>query len=292
MLDACVASLAATTYAHYEVVIINNNSCESATLSYLKSIQQKHDRVRVIDYPHSFNYSALNNFGIRHARGDVIVLLNNDTELLTPDWLDVMIGYVQQQRVGCVGVNLLYPDNNTIQHAGVVVGLGGVAGHSHKYFPAHSPGYANILRMVRNYSAVTGACMMFRRAVWEEVGGLDERLMVVFNDVDFCLRIGAAGYDIVYLPHVQLLHHESVSVGRLHLNERVIDPAEIEYMQKRWKPIIDDDPFYNPNLTLDSENFAIHPTRWRQMRKQRSAKRLGCLSEGVRGCTQPVKRLL
>ena len=281
VLDACVASLAATTYAHYEVVIINNNSCESATLSYLESIQQKHDRVRVIDYPHTFNYSALNNFGIRHARGDVIVLLNNDTELLTPNWLDVMLGYAQQQRVGCVGVKLLYPDN-TIQHAGVIVGLGGVAGHSHKYFPAHSPGYANMLNMVRNYSAVTGACMMFRRAVWEEVGGLDERLAVAFNDVDFCLRIGAAGYDIVYLPHVQLLHYESISIGRVHLNERVMDPGECEYMLQRWKPIIDDDPFYNPNLTLDAENYAIHPIRWRQMRKQRPAKLPGCASVEVR----------
>ncbi|MFQ3683985.1 glycosyltransferase [Roseiflexus sp.] len=273
MLKPCVDSLAATTYSHYEIIIVNNNSSEAATLTYLESLPRTNPYVRVIDYPYPFNYSALNNYGIRQARGDVIVLLNNDVELFTPDWLEIMLGYAQQRRIGAVGVKLLYPDK-TIQHAGVIVGVGGVAGHAQKRLSATLPGYAHFPNTVRNYSAVTAACMMFRRAVWEEVGGLDERLAVAFNDVDFCLRLGAAGYDIVYTPQVQLLHHESVSVGRVHLNERRMDPSEVEFMRQRWQAIIEDDPFYNPNLSLDSEDYALHPRRWREMRERRRGRRV------------------
>jgi hypothetical protein len=213
-------------------------------------------------YPFPFNYSALNNAGIGEARGDVIVLLNNDTELITPDWLEIMLGLVEQPRVGAIGVQLLYP-NKTIQHAGVILGLGGVAGHSHKYYPAAHPGYFNMLKTLRNYSAVTAACLMFRRAVWEEVGGLNEQLVVTFNDIDFCLKIGAAGYDIVYTPQVKLWHHESISVGRVHRKERVMDPREMGYMKWHWASIIAYDPFYNPNLTLDYENYSVQPWRRR-----------------------------
>ena len=263
LLRACIESLSRTTYPSYEIVLIDNNSQEQETKAYFDTLRQEHPHIRIIEYPHPFNYSAINNFGIRQARGEVIILLNNDTELLTPDWIEIMLGYAQQRRVGAVGVKLLYP-NGTIQHAGVILGLGGVAGHSHKYYPADHFGYGARLRTVCNYSAVTAACMMFRRDVWQQAGGLDERLAVTFNDVDFCLRIRTLGYDIVYTPQVQLLHHESMSVGRVHLNERTMDAQEIAFMKQRWGEALYIDPFYNLNLTLDTEDYAIHPLRRRQ----------------------------
>jgi GT2 family glycosyltransferase len=263
LLRACIESLSRTTYPSYEIVLIDNNSQEQETKAYFDTLRQEHPHIRIIEYPHPFNYSAINNFGIRQARGEVIILLNNDTELLTPDWIEIMLGYAQQRRVGAVGVKLLYP-NGTIQHAGVILGVGGVAGHSHKYYPADHPGYCARLKTVCNYSAVTAACMMFRRDVWQQAGGLDERLAVTFNDVDFCLRIRALGYDIVYTPQVQLLHHESMSVGRVHLNERTMDAQEIAFMKQRWGEALYLDPFYNLNLTLDTEDYAIHPLRRRQ----------------------------
>ena len=263
LLKSCIESLGITTYSSYEIVLIDNNSQEQETKVYFDTLKHSHPHVRIIDYPYPFNYSAINNFGIRHAHGEVIILLNNDTELLTPDWIEIMLGYAQQQRVGAVGVKLLYP-NNTIQHGGIVLGLGGIAGHSHKYYPADHPGYCARLKTVCNYSAVTAACMMFRRDVWQQAGGLDERLAVTFNDVDFCLRIRALGYDIVYTPQVQLLHHESMSVGRVHLNERTMDAQEIAFMKQRWGEALYLDPFYNLNLTLDTEDYAIHPLRRRQ----------------------------
>ena len=263
LLRACIESLSRTTYPSYEIVLIDNNSQEQETKAYFDTLRQEHPHIRIIEYPHPFNYSAINNFGIRQARGEVIILLNNDTELLTPDWIEIMLGYAQQRRVGAVGVKLLYP-NGTIQHAGVILGLGGVAGHSHKYYPADHFGYGARLRTVCNYSAVTAACMMFRRDVWQQAGGLDERLAVTFNDVDFCLRIRTLGYDIVYTPQVQLLHHESMSVGRVHLDERTMDAQEIAFMKQRWGEALYIDPFYNLNLTLDTEDYAIHPLRRRQ----------------------------
>ena len=263
LLRACIESLSRTTYPSYEIVLIDNNSQEQETKAYFDTLRQEHPHIRIIEYPHPFNYSAINNFGIRQARGEVIILLNNDTELLTPDWIEIMLGYAQQRRVGAVGVKLLYP-NGTIQHAGVILGLGGVAGHSHKYYPADHSGYGARLRTVCNYSAVTAACMMFRRDVWQQAGGLDERLAVTFNDVDFCLRIRTLGYDIVYTPQVQLLHHESMSVGRVHLDERTMDAQEIAFMKQRWGEALYIDPFYNLNLTLDTEDYAIHPLRRRQ----------------------------
>ena len=263
LLRACIESLSRTTYPSYEIVLIDNNSQEQETKAYFDTLRQEHPHIRIIEYPHPFNYSAINNFGIRQARGEVIILLNNDTELLTPDWIEIMLGYAQQRRVGAVGVKLLYP-NGTIQHAGVILGLGGVAGHSHKHYPADHSGYGARLRTVCNYSAVTAACMMFRRDVWQQAGGLDERLAVTFNDVDFCLRIRTLGYDIVYTPQVQLLHHESMSVGRVHLNERTMDAQEIAFMKQRWGEALYIDPFYNLNLTLDTEDYAIHPLRRRQ----------------------------
>ena len=263
LLRACIESLSRTTYPSYEIVLIDNNSQEQETKIYFDTLRHSHPNVRIIDYPYPFNYSAINNFGIRQAHGEVIILLNNDTELLTPDWIEIMLGYAQQRRVGAVGVKLLYP-NNTIQHGGVVVGLGGIAGHSHKYYPADHPGYCARLKTVCNYSAVTAACMMFRRDVWQQAGGLDERLAVTFNDVDFCLRLRTLGYDIVYTPQVQLLHHESMSVGRVHLNERTMDAQEIAFMKQRWGEALYLDPFYNLNLTLETEDYAIHPLRRRQ----------------------------
>jgi GT2 family glycosyltransferase len=262
VLKACIESIERSSYEQYEIIIVDNNSTEEQTARYLASAQQCNPRVRVVVYPEPFNYSAVNNIGIRAAQGDLIVLLNNDTEVITPDWLEVMLGYALQPRIGAVGIKLLYP-NNTIQHAGVILGLGGVAGHSHKHFPADHPGYCNLLATPRNYSAVTAACIMFRREVWREVGGLEEQLAVAFNDVDFCLKIRAAGYDIVCVPQAVMWHHESISVGRVHLNERQMNPFEIEYMQRTWSYLLVNDPFYNPSLTLNTEDYAIHTGRRR-----------------------------
>jgi GT2 family glycosyltransferase len=185
------------------------------------------------------------------------LLLNNDTEVISPEWLTAMVEQVQRPSIGCVGALLLYPDG-AVQHAGVIIGLGGVAGHSHKHFPGDAPGYYYMLKAVNNYSAVTAACLMIRREVFEQVGGLDEGLAVAFNDVDFCMKVQAAGYRSVYLPHVQLYHFESKSRGYETTPEKVERfQREINTMLTRWNTEHWSDPCYSPNLTRDYENFAI-----------------------------------
>lgn len=261
ILRQCVDSIHKTTYGRYEVVIVDNGSVEQRTHDYYSTLKEV-ENIRVISYDAPFNYSAINNFGILQSKGDIIVLLNNDTEVITPTWIETMLGLAQQSRIGIVGAKLLFP-NKTIQHAGVVLGLGGIAGHTHKHFDEHASGYFNTLRATRNYSAVTGACMMFRRAVWEEVNGLSEDLAVLFNDVDFCLKIIQAGYDVVYTPNAVLWHHESVSLGKIEKKERTIDVREVEYMRRHWGTVIVHDPFYNPNLSLLKDNFSIEPSRRR-----------------------------
>ena len=246
LLKRCLQSIESKTeYKNYEVLIVDNNSEKPETAQYLATL--KH---RVIPFPEPFNYSRINNHAAEQAKGDYLLLLNNDTEVISPGWITAMLEFAQLDDVGAVGAKLYYP-NNHIQHAGVVLGICGGAGHSHKYYPRSSRGYFDSLACIRNYSAVTAACIMVRRQVYEEVGGFDEQFRVAFNDVDFCLRIRQKGYRIVWTPFAELYHYESASRG-LHM-----DLDELSLLQERWSSLLRNDPYYNPNLTLDSENYTL-----------------------------------
>jgi len=247
-----------TTYRNYEIIIIDNGSVEADTLAFFQSIQQSDARVRVIRYSLPFNYSAINNFGARHANGNILGLINNDVEVISADWLTEMVSHVVRKEVGCVGAKLFYSDD-TIQHAGVIVGLGGVAGHSHKHFPRQAAGYFNRLKLVQSLSAVTAACLLVRREIYDELGGLNEEdLKVAFNDVDFCLRVRESGYRNVWTPYAELYHHESISRGHEDTPEKVARFAkEVEYMKARWGNFLVSDPYYSPHLTRAREDFSI-----------------------------------
>ena len=214
-LETCVESIyARTTYPDFEILLIENNSKEEQTFRSYERMRKEHpDTLKVLTWQgKGFNYSALNNFGARYATGEYLLLLNNDTEVITPGWLEEMVMYAQQKRVGCVGAKLLYPDD-TIQHAGVGFGIGGVAGHLHKYFPATSDGYMGRLNYVQDVYGDTAACLLIRKQIYDEVHGLDESYAVAFNDVDFCVRVREAGYTNVFTPFAQLYHYESKSRG-------------------------------------------------------------------------------
>ncbi|ADG05619.1 glycosyl transferase family 2 [Kyrpidia tusciae DSM 2912] len=259
LLDRCLVSLfERTSYKNFEVIIVDNGSCKQETCDVFKKwVRQEPVRVRVerIDIP--FNYSRLNNMAVRHAKGELLLFLNNDIEILSPDsWLAEMVGQAERKTVGAVGAMLLYPDY-TIQHAGVVL-TGGVAGHSHKHFPVDAPGYFGRLRTISNYSAVTGACLMVKKELFDLVGGFDERLEIAFNDVDFCLKLLQRGFYNVWLPHVRMVHYESKSRGyedTPEKQERFL--REIQLMRERWGHHIGSDPFYNPNLSQDKGDFLL-----------------------------------
>ncbi len=258
--DRCLASLfAKTSYPDLEVIVVDNGSRDRASLATFERWRTSEPRVRVVRYDVPFNFSAINNFAVTQASGDYLLFLNNDTEALSEGWIEALVEQVQRPSIGAAGALLLYPDG-TVQHAGVIVGIGGTAGHSHKLYPAGAPGYANMLKAINNYSAVTGACLMTRRAVFEQVGGFDESLTVAFNDVDLCLKIGAAGYRIVSLPHVVLTHFESKSRGHDVGTFKVARSlSEVRTMRERWSGILEHDPCYNRNLTLLAEDFTIAP---------------------------------
>jgi GT2 family glycosyltransferase len=255
LLDACVSSiLEKTRYRNFEILCIDNGSIEPATLATIGSLQQRDPRVRVLRYDVPFNYSAINNFGVTHARGEHILLLNNDTEVISEEWLDSMLEHSQRPEVGVVGARLLYEDG-TIQHAGVLVGPGGVAGHAHLFLPGDHPGYFARAQLVQNLSAVTFACAMTRRNVFEQLGGLNENeLKIAFNDVDYCLRVREAGHLIVYTPYALLHHYESKSRGYEDTPEKQARFSnEVRYMQKRHAAILErGDPYYNPHLSLSN----------------------------------------
>jgi O-antigen biosynthesis protein len=204
-----------------------------------------------------FNYSKLNNEAVELARGELILLLNNDIEVITPEWLEEMAGQAMRASIGAVGVKLLFPDN-TIQHAGVTLGVGGVAGHTHRELDVNHPGYFDRLVVVSNYSAVTAACLMVRKELFEDVDGLEEELQVAFNDVDFCLKLLKKGYRNVLLPQVKLYHHESKSRGYEDTPEKMQRfLGEVNLMRERWDELLHRDPCYNPNLTLNRADFSI-----------------------------------
>jgi GT2 family glycosyltransferase len=255
LLRRCLESIETrTTYRNYEILLIDNGSQEPRTLSYLAGLPH-----RVIRDDGPFNFARLNNRAATMARGEHLLLLNNDVEVITPKWLEALLEHSQRQEVGAVGAQLLYADG-TIQHAGVVLGVRGVAGHAHKYLSAKEAGYFFFPHLIRNYSAVTAACLMIRKSLYEEVGGMEERLGVTFNDVDLCLRLRARGYLVVYTPHARLYHHESRS--RWYQPPRA---EEVQYMLERWGALLANDPYYNPHLTLTEEDFRFDLGRARQL---------------------------
>ncbi len=257
-LKKCIDSIIEkSTYENYEIIIVENNSEEEATFHYYEEIQQN-PRIRVVIWEDEFNYSAINNFGYQYAKGEYILLLNNDIEVITPDWLEEMIMYIQREEVGAVGAMLYYPDD-TIQHAGVILGIGGVANHSHKNFPRDTFGYFGRLTIAQNLTAVTAACLLTKREVYDRVGGLDEGYKVAFNDVDFCMKIRKEGYLIVFTPFAELYHYESKSRGIEDTDEKIERfSGEIQRFQERWgKELREGDPYYNPHLTLDKVDFSV-----------------------------------
>ena len=263
LLTLCIESiLDKTTYQNWEIIGISNNSEEKATFTEMKRLQALDNRIHFHEYNIPFNYSAINNFAVNeYAKGEHVLLLNNDIEIITPEWIESMLQYSQREGVGVVGAKLYYP-NDAIQHAGVIIGISGLAGHSHKYFSRSETGYFSRLNLIQNFSAVTAACLLVKRSLFKEVSGLNEQeLKVAFNDVDFCLRIREKGYLNIFTPYCEAYHHESISRGLEDTAEKKMRfKSEVEYMQKRHKKILlDGDPFYNPNLTSDRECFSIQP---------------------------------
>ena len=247
-----------TSYPNYEIVIVENNSSSPEIFRYYAKLQTEHKNLRVVEWSGKFNYSAINNYGAQFCTGEYILLLNNDTLVITSAWIEEMLMFAQRGDVGAVGVKLFYPDH-TIQHAGVCLGLGGVAGRFFSGVDHRNVGYMGRLIYAQNLSAVSAACMMVRRDVWDEVGGLDETFSVEFNDVDLCMRIRKAGYLIVWTPYAELYHYESRSRGSDDTPEKQQRHAgEVRRFQERWaKELAAGDPYYNPNLTLDRGDFSL-----------------------------------
>ena len=258
LLRQCVESIfARTSYSPFELIIVDNGSDDPEALAYLDHLALKAS-VRVIRDPGPFNFSALNNGAVRVARGEILGLINNDIEVIGPDWLTEMVRQVLRPDVGAVGACLWYPDD-TLQHGGVVLGLGGVASHAHKGLRRGESGYMARATAVQEFSAVTGACLVVRRAVYEEVGGLNETdLKVAFNDVDFCIRVAAAGYRNIWTPYAELYHHESATRGTdVKPEQKARFEGEIAYMMRRWPAQLAYDPAYSPNLTVHAEDFSF-----------------------------------
>ncbi len=252
LVRTCVGSIIARTdYPNYEIIVVDNRSDDPAARDLLARLEAE-DHVRVLSHDAPFNFSAINNRAAAAAQGEVLCFLNNDMEVITGRWLDELVSHALRPEIGAVGAMLYYPDA-TIQHAGVVLGLGGVANHAFLRYPHGTDGYMNRARLAQNYSAVTAACLAVRRSAFEQVGGFNERdLAVAFNDIDLCLRLRAAGYWNLWTPFAELYHHESASRGNDHAPEHQARfQREIEYMRRTWGPLLDRDPAYNPNLSVD-----------------------------------------
>ncbi len=257
-LDTCLDSIIKkSSYTNYEVLCINNGSVEPATKDLINQYNN-HPKIQFIDYDVPFNFSKINNFAADKAKGEHLILLNNDIEIISEDWIEALLEHSQREEVGVVGAKLYYP-NDTIQHAGVIIGVGGVAGHSHKHFNRSEFGYFNRASIIQNLCACTAACFMIKKKLFLELEGLNEKnLSVAFNDIDFCLRVYYAGYLNVFTPLCEAYHHESISRGFDDMNEKVKKrfESEVLYMMDKHKEILQKgDPYYNPNLTLDHENF-------------------------------------
>lgn len=259
LLDQCISSIKnISTYKNYEIIILNNGSLEKKSLDYFDSIAK--EDVIIVNDRLPFNYSRINNLAFLHSSGDQICLMNNDIEIVTPDWMEEMLSFSQSSDVGCVGARLWYPDD-TLQHGGVIIGLGGIAGHSHKYLEKGAVGYFGRAALPQALSAVTAACLMVKASIFREVNGLDEGLSVAFNDVDFCLRVREAGYRNVWTPYAEMYHHESASRGTEDTPEKQARfNGEITFMKNRWGDLLAKDPFYSPNLTIEREDFSFAKT--------------------------------
>lgn len=258
-LRRCVDSIwEKSSWDHWEIIVVENGSEDPATFDCYDEIQ-KDERIRVVEWKSDggFNFAAINNFGARLAKGDYLLLLNNDTEVITADWMEQMLMYAQRGDVGAVGAMLYYPDN-TVQHAGIILGIAGVAEHAHKGYRRGEFGYAGRMTIAQNLSAVTAACMMVPRKIWDEMQGLDEAFAVMYNDLDLCMRIRKAGYLIVWTPYAELYHYESKSRGKEDSPEkRKRANGEIDRFMAKWGTEIEKgDPYYNPNLTLVNGDFS------------------------------------
>ena len=250
VLDTCLKSIYdKTNYSNYEVIVIDNNSCEEETFDLLKKYESEYDNFKYFTYKCPFNYSYLNNEAVKKCKGEYVVLLNNDTEVISGDWISMMVGYAMQEHVGCVGAKLLYP-NHTVQHAGVVIGVGGIAMHANVSTGEEQYGYFGRLVSGYDWSCVTAACLMIKKSKYLEVEGLDEELKVAYNDVDFNLKLMEKGYNNVVLPSVKLFHYESLSRGNDMRDDQIKRfKEETDYMCDKWKDKLLRDKFYNDNLS-------------------------------------------
>lgn len=251
LLKRCIESIQnRSSYDNYEIIIVDNMSQEEETAAYLDGLGKSYENCRIIKFNEKFNYSMLNNYAAEFARGEHLLFLNNDIEVLNSDWLEAMLEQSQRDEIGCVGAKLLYPDRK-IQHVGVVVGWGGRAEHIYKWLHSNDIGYMGHFVSIRNYSAVTAACMMLRKSIFNEVGGFDERFEIGFGDVDLCLRVRELGYENLFTPYAELLHYESATRGRSFSFDP--HPNDTKRFIERWQEYIKGgDPYYNPNLPLDS----------------------------------------
>lgn len=259
ILSLCIKSIIEkTSYENYEIIIVDNQTTDAKTLAYFDELTNTYQHIKIIHYDKPFNYSAINNFAVEHANANIIGLINNDVEVISDHWLSEMVQHALRPNIGAVGAKLYY-DNNTIQHAGIILGIGGVAGHSHKYFAKDTHGYFSRLKIIQNFSAVTGACLVVKKELYKEVGGLNtENLKIAFNDVDFCLKLQKKGYRNLWTPYVELFHHESVSRGKED-NEvkRLRFEQEVNFMKNKWESVLEEDVYYNKNLTKKHESFEI-----------------------------------
>jgi GT2 family glycosyltransferase len=257
MLSRCLESIASSSYANYEVLILENFSEQPETFTYYRQLERQAN-VRIVPWTKPFNYAAINNYGAVHAHGEVVLFLNNDVEAINPDWLETLVKHALRPEVGAVGAKLLYADG-TIQHAGIVIGMGGIAGHVHRMFPRDADGYMQRLRLTHNCAAVTGACLMTRRAVFEQVGGFDEAFVLAFNDVDLCLQIQSAGYRVLWTPEAELYHLESKTRGYEDTTDKLARfGREYRLFVAKWERYLSGgDPYYNPNFRLDRADYAL-----------------------------------
>ncbi len=258
-LDTCIRSVEEkSTYRNFEILIIENNSTEDATFAYYDKICAEYDNIKVLRYEGGFNYSKINNFALPYAKGEYVILLNNDIEIITPNWIEEMLMFTQRKDVGACGM-MLYYDDDTVQHAGVILGIGGIAGHSHKGYRRGDYGFVSRLTIAQNLSAVTAACMMVKKSAMEEVGAFDETLAVAFNDVDLCLKLRQAGYLLVFTPYAEAYHYESKSRGLEDSPEKIKRfQGEILRFREKWDDVLQaGDPYYNPNLSLEHEDFRL-----------------------------------
>jgi GT2 family glycosyltransferase len=252
LVKQCIDSIfEKTTYSNFEIILVDNGSDDPSSLDYFAELNER-DNIRVVRDDGNFNFSRLNNEAVKVAKGELLCLMNNDIEVISPDWLDEMVSQAVRPEIGAVGAKLLYP-NDTVQHAGVILGLGGIAGHAHLGIHRNDPGYFGRANLVQNFIAVTAACLVIRKEIYENVGGLNEKdFAVAFNDVDFCIRVHQAGYHNLWTPFAEMYHHESATRGSDLAPEKIERfKQEIKSMELLYGNILFNDPAYNPNLSLD-----------------------------------------